>query len=33
MVGLVEHDIFHNEESGFRVLRVKVRSQRDVIMS
>jgi len=33
VVGFVERAIFHNEESGFCVLCVKARGQRDVITS
>ena len=31
LAGLVERVTFHNEESGFCVLRVKARGQRDLI--
>ena len=31
LAGLVERVTFHNEENGFRVLRVKARGQRDLI--
>jgi exodeoxyribonuclease V alpha subunit len=31
LAGLVERVTFHNPESGFCVLRVKVRGQRDLI--
>ena len=31
LAGLVERVTFHNEENGFCVLRVKARSQRDLI--
>ena len=31
LAGLVERVTFHNEDSGFCVLRVKARGQRDLI--
>jgi exodeoxyribonuclease V alpha subunit len=31
LAGLVERVTFHNDESAFRVLRVKARGQRDLI--
>jgi exodeoxyribonuclease V alpha subunit len=31
LAGLVERVTFHNEENGFRVLRVKTPGQRDLI--
>jgi exodeoxyribonuclease V alpha subunit len=31
LAGLVERVTYHNEESGFCVLRVKARGQRDLI--
>jgi exodeoxyribonuclease V alpha subunit len=31
LAGLAERVTYHNEESGFRVLRLKARGQRDLI--